>query len=408
MANEENGGEFEIREIKGVEAKPSDLGEFKKKKKKHSLFRLRNIFFALLFVVLLAGGYLFYKTGSAFDQMTGENNSLLKSIVRMLPLGDNFNILPVEESDSPIDQVRNDKLDRLNILLLGLRGVDDPNGGLLTDTMMVISYKPKTNEVALISVPRDLYVTLPNSENKGKINEAYADGYKKDGWKGGLKYSKQEIETVTGLDIHYVMSVDFTAFKEIIDTLGGITIYLDKPFVESVPFEEGYISLPAGSNTLNGQKALLYSRARYSSSDFDRAKRQQQVLVAVKDKALNLGILSNPVKLVAILDSLGAHVRTDAELWEIKEMAEIFRSANTSDIKRKVFDTSEEGLLYQSHSSAGAYILLPDGGNYDQIHEACANIFAAETDAEGSGSSARTNAVNKKSADLGSGTDAGE
>jgi len=376
MVNEPREGEFEIREIRGAETAPSGLEEFKRKKKKRSIFRLKNIFFALIFIVLMSGGYLFYKTGSAFDKMTGESNSLLKSIVRMIPLGDNFQILPVEDDgNSPIDEVRNDKIDRLNILLLGLRGVDDPNGGLLTDTMMIVSLKPKTNEIALISVPRDLYVTLPDSQTKGKINEAYAHGYKSGEWKGGLKSSKQEIEEVTGLPIHYVVSVDFNAFKEIIDTLGGVTVHLDKPFVESVPFEEGSISLPAGDNTLNGQKALLYSRARYSSSDFDRAKRQQQVLVAVKDKALSLGILSNPVKIVSILDSVGNHVRTDAELWEIKELAEMMRTINGGNAKHKVFDTTEEGLLKQSHSAAGAYILLPASGNYDEMHEACADIF---------------------------------
>lgn len=376
MVYTQDENEFSVREIKEIEAKSSEMKEFKKKRKKKKIFRLRNIILAMLLIAFLGGGYLFYKTSSAFDKITGEQNSLLKSIARMLPLGDSFNILPTEDSGtSPIDEVRNNKLDRINILLLGLRGAGDPNGGLLTDTMMVVSFKPKTNEVALVSVPRDLYVTIPNTDNKGKINEVYENGMKNGDWKGGLKYSKQEIEEVTGLDIHYTVSVDFSAFKEIVDTLGGVTIYLDKPFVESVPFEEGYISLPAGSNNLTGQKALLYSRARYSSSDFDRARRQQQVLVAVKDKAMNLGILSNPVKLVSILDSAGNHVRTDAELWEIKELAGMFRNANTSNIKRKVFDTSKEGLLTESHNSAGQYILQPVGGNYDKMQEACKNIF---------------------------------
>ncbi len=371
-----------MRQLREAEVKSSgmngSMGGSKKKKKK-SIFRLRNIFLAAVFLIVCGGGYLFYKTGSAFDQMTGESNSLIKSIIKMMPLGDSFDILPVEGEDaSAIDKIRGGEMERLNVLLLGLRGEGDPNGGLLTDTMMVMSYKPKTGQVALISIPRDLYVKIPNSGNKGKINEAYAYGASNKGWKTGLSYSKEAIEEVTGLDIHYVASVDFTAFKEIIDTLGGITIYLDKPFTESVPFAEGYISLPAGKNTLGGQKALLYSRARYSSSDFDRAKRQQQVLVAVKEKSLSTGVLSNPVKLVSILDSLGNHVRTDAELWEIKEIAEMSRSADTSDIKHKVFDTSEKGLLYQSHTSAGAYILLPAGGDYEKIRNACANIFEEE------------------------------
>lgn len=376
MSTTDNNGEFEVRELKETETKLSATDESRKKRKKKSIFRLRNIFLVVVFLIVGAGGYLFYKTGSAFDQITGESNSLIKSIIKMMPLGDSFNILPVEkEKASAIDKIRSDEIDRLNILLLGLRGEGDPNGGLLTDTMMVMSFKPKTGQVALISVPRDLYVDIPKSDNKGKINEAYAYGISNKNWKSGLSYSKEAIEEVTGLEIHYVVSVDFTAFKEIIDTLGGITVYLDEPFAENVPFEEGSISLPAGKNTLDGQRALLYSRARYSSSDFDRAQRQQQVLVAVKEKALNTGVLSNPVKLVAILDSLGNHVRTDAELWEIKEMAELSRNADTANIKHKVFDTSAEGLLYQAHTSAGAYILLPVGGDYGKIRSACMNIF---------------------------------
>ncbi len=375
MSNTDDNGGFEVRELQEIEIRPSGTDGSKKKKKK-SIFRLRNIFLVAVLLIVWGGGYLFYKTGSAFDQITGESNSLIKSIIRMIPLGDSFNILPVEDGEaSAIDKIRNNEMDRLNILLLGLRGEGDPNGGLLTDTMMVMSFKPKTGQAALISIPRDLYVTIPNSDNEGKINEAYAYGVSNKNWKSGLAYGKEAIEEVTGLDIHYVASVDFTAFKEIVNTLGGITVYLDEPFVESVPFEEGSISLPAGKNTLDGQKALLYSRARYSSSDFDRAKRQQRVLVAVKEKALNTGILSNPVKLVAILDSLGNHVRTNAELWEIKEMAEMSRSADTSNIRHKVFDTSEQGLLYQAHTSAGAYILLPVGGDYGKIRSACMDIF---------------------------------
>jgi len=97
--------------------------------------------------------------------------------------------------------------------------------------------------------------------------------------------------------------------------------------------------------------------------------------VALKEKALNQGVISNPVKLMSIINSLGAHVRTDAELWELQELAQIFGGVNTSSINRKVFDTSEAGLLYQSHASNGAYILLPDGGDYAGMHAACANIF---------------------------------
>lgn len=375
--------EFTIREIKETpqndffQKESKSVPPQKTRTKKKSFFRFKNIFLIFLFCILLGGGYFLYKTNATFDQMTGQQNSLFKSIIKMIPMSGNFfQVLPVEGGNSsPVDQIKSGDLDRLNILLLGYRGVGDPNGGLLTDTIIVMSVKVDTGEVALISVPRDLYIEIPNTDHKGKINEAYANGMKSSDWKGGLDYSKMAVEDVTGLDIHYVTSVDFEAFKEIIDTLGGVTIYLDKPFSEKYQFEEGAIELPAGKNTVDGDTALLYSRARFSSSDFDRARRQQQIIVAVKEKALSLGILTNPVKVISIMNALGVHVRTNAELWEIKELAGILSKAKTDNIRRRVFDTSAEGLLYQSHSATGQYILLPEGGNFDKIHETCENIF---------------------------------
>jgi len=88
-----------------------------------------------------------------------------------------------------------------------------------------------------------------------------------------------------------------------------------------------------------------------------------------------LGVVSNPLKIISILDSLGSHVKTDAEFWEIQEMAIIFKKVNTSIIKRKVFDTSEQGLLYASRDGNGSYILLPEGDNFDKIQRVCREIF---------------------------------
>ncbi len=319
-----------------------------------------------------------YKTNSTFDRITGNQNSIFKSIIKMLPMGNSFfQVLPVEgENLSVMDKVKDDKLERLNVLLLGLRGVSDPNGGLLTDTMMVASINLKSGGVALISIPRDLYVEMPNHDYKRKINEAYVLGIedRKD-WKAGLEYAKKAASNVTGLDIHYAVSVDFNAFKEIIDILGGVTITLDRPFSELGQFEEGPIYLSAGKQTIDGDTALLFSRARFSSSDFDRAKRQQQVLLAAKEKAMGLGVLSNPLKIISILDSIGNHIKTDAELWEIQEMAVLAKRIDSSKVKQKVFDTTENGLLYSSRDGNGSYILLPEGGNFDRIKQESQSIL---------------------------------
>ncbi len=370
--------QFDVREIINQEGNNyhSPKAERPRKKKKFSFKKLITGFAAVGLLVLFSGGYMAYKANSTFDKITGERNSVIKSFIRMLPFGNNFfQILPIETETSTIDKLKNNELDRLNVLILGIRGVNDPNGGLLTDTIMIASIEPKTGKTALISIPRDLYVDIPYQDNKNKINEAYVDGIKNGDWKDGLKYSEKAVSSVTGLDIHYAASIDFEAFKEIIDTLGGVKITLDKPFSEKNQFEEGVINLPAGSQIIDGDTALLFARARFSTSDFDRAKRQQQLLLAVKDKAFSLGVASNPVKIISILNSLGNHVKTDAELWEIQELASLFRKIEIKDAQKKVFDTSEEGLLFASRDANGSYILLPEGGNFDRIKEACRDIF---------------------------------
>ncbi len=363
----------------------SQKGSFLKRVLK---FRIRKTFLILGIILLMIAGsgcLAVYKVNSTFDKITGSKNSVVKSVIMMLPMGDHFfQILPVEsESDlSAIERVKNNELDRINILLLGIRGVGDPHGGLLTDAIMVLSVKPRTGEAAMISIPRDLYVKVPYHNYEHKINEVYAVGFSEDKNKNlnersqeGLKYSKKAVAKITGLDIHYAASADFKAFEEIIDTLGGVTITLNKPFYEPNQFEEGMISLPAGVQTIDGKTALLFARARFSSSDFDRAKRQQQILVALKNKALNLGVLTNPLKVVNIFNSVGNHIRTDMELWEIQEMAVMAKKIDGAKIKKKVFDTSSEGLLYSSRDEKGSYILLPVGDNYSKIQEYCEGIF---------------------------------
>ena len=373
--------QFDLDKIMRQDVDFSSVKRLKKEGGRIPLFNFKKKAFiigAIISVVLISGGYFAYKAGSTFDKITGKQNSIVKSIIVMLPFSDKFfQILPVEENrGSIIDQLKNNKLDRLNILLLGIRGVNDPNGGLLTDTMMIMSIEPQTGKVALISIPRDLYIEMPYSNHKNKINEAYALGIKNDKhWKSGLKYSKEAVANVTGLDIHYATSIDFEAFKEIIDTLGGITITLDEPFSETNQFAEGIIQLPAGRQIIDGDTALLFVRARFSSSDFDRARRQQQVLLAVKEKAFSLGVISNPVKIMSILNSIGNHVRTDAEFWEIQELAVMLNRLDISNIKRKVFSNGKDGLLYSSRSSGGSYILLPEGDNFGKIQEVCRGIF---------------------------------
>lgn len=267
--------------------------------------------------------------------------------------------------------------DRINILLLGMRGEDYSNGGLLADTIMIFSYKPSTKQVAMISVPRDLYVLIPGGDKKvRKINSVHAIGETKEE-NGGLEYMANTVASVLDLPIHYTVKVDFTAFKESIDALGGIDIYLEEPFSEPTQFNGESFYLPAGENHLDGEKARMYVQARFASSDFDRARRQQQVIKAMKEKATSLGFLANPKKINDLINAISDHVRTDMKTWEMTKFIKIIKDLDLDKAIQFVFDNSEEGLLY-STTINGSYALRPVDNDFTKMREKVENIFEEE------------------------------
>ena len=318
-------------------------------------FILAGWILTLVLILVVLGGALVWKTSFTYSQMK---------------IGDAKGLLPLSESTPQPDS------DRLNILILGLRGEEDPDGGLLTDSIMLLSLKKSTGQVALISIPRDFYIKMPGENYKEKINFAYALGFEKQGAAGALLYSKTAVSKVAGLYINYAVAINHEAFREIVDVLGGIDIVLDKPFREDQQFsKEMIIDLPAGLNHLDGTATLYFVRSRFTTSDFDRAQRQQQVILAIKDKAFSLGVISNPVKIFQILNSLGKNVRLDLPFSQIKSLIVLADDLNNQKVIHKVFDITPEGLLYTSKTENGAYILLPVNDDFQKIQEAFQKIF---------------------------------
>ncbi|MEK7514946.1 MAG: LCP family protein [Patescibacteria group bacterium] len=251
-----------------------------------------------------------------------------------------------------------DKDATLDILLLGMRGKDDPDGGLLTDTILLLRYDRSTKKSALISLPRDLYTRITDTR-ADKLNAAYE--YL------GLGGTKKLISQITGVYIDHAVIFDFTAFQKIVDDLGGITVTLATPFEEKQQW--GYsFSLPAGENHLNGEQALYYVRSRYSSSDFDRARRQQQVISAIKDKALSLQLLSEPERIVALMQTIRANIITDINLLDMTSLLSLGKSLSGSTAQKRIVLTPEN-VLQETRSSAGAYVLLPREGNWQLVRD---------------------------------------
>jgi LCP family protein required for cell wall assembly len=183
--------------------------------------------------------------------------------------------------------------DIVNILLMG--GDDEITGDGITrtDTMIIVSVNRTTNTVAMMSLPRDLYVYIPGWTMQ-RLNLAYTHG-EQIGWQpdGGWGLMRQTIFYNLGINVHYYALVNLSDFKQIIDTLGGIDVAVDcaiqdLPLIEAPPPPEAYkiesdgtYVLPVGYYHMNGDSALWYARSRGSSSDFDRGRRQQQILRAI-------------------------------------------------------------------------------------------------------------------------------
>lgn len=321
----------------------------------------------IVVLVLAVAGYFAWKTGYILNKISGSKNS---------PLGNLWGGGTAPEAQEG----------RINVLLLGMRGANDPHGGLLADSIMVASFDTKNNKVALISVPRDLWVQIPDTNERGKINSVYAH------WEGGGKgQGIQEMEkmmgAVTGLRIDHAIAINFDGFRQLIDTVGGVDVKLSKPFAETQQFVEGNecgkeFVLPAGVVHLNGDKALCYSRARVQTNDFDRAKRQQIVLKALKDKMISLGTLADFSRLNKILDIVGANVKTDMTPDEMKGFYDQYSNMKDADIEQVVFENSEKGLLEVPPAGTGlGYVLIPRAGqdNYSALNDACRNVFTQPT-----------------------------
>lgn len=273
--------------------------------------------------------------------------------------------------------------DRINILLLGIGGPGH-DGPYLSDTNIIVSIKPSTNEIALISVPRDLAAKI-DGHGWRKINSADAFGEAELPGMGG-DYARKIFEENFNLKIPYFIRIDFTAFEEIINDVGGITVNVPVAFTDSAYPGENFsfqtISFETGTQNMNGERALKYARSRHGNngegSDFARARRQQLILEALKQKMLSMGTYANPNRLQEIYSSLATHVSTNLNFAEMGFLASYAKDISGS--KRLVLDSSPGGFLINTTGENGAFMLSPKTGNFDTINSAVAGIFSAQND----------------------------
>jgi len=354
----------------------------------------KNIFYFLIILVSITVilGVIYNLFVSRYQRMVVIPNKNIPQEV--IPT-----ITPTPDPDKPI-----------SILLLGYGGAGH-DGGSLTDSIMLVEIKPHQSQINLISIPRDLWVEIPIGTSEphfGKINSAYAIGLddKKytqksiefTGLAGGGQMAKSVIGQVVGKDVDYFISLDFQGFTKAIDQLGGVDVKVQKTFDDFLyPLDQGTTINNCGKSeeeikaltaTLSGEKlesqfpcryetlhfdkgivhmdgitALKYSRSRHSATDggdFNRAARQRQLILAVRDRIISLNFFTQAI---SVLDQLSSHVKTDINLVSLEKL--ISRAPEFAKYQVKHIALTDQNVLKQDRSVDRQDILIPTSGLND-------------------------------------------
>lgn len=266
---------------------------------------------------------------------------------------------------------------RVNILMMG-RGGEGHAGADLTDTILVASIDPVNNKAALVSIPRDFWVTTPGGSSKinavfanAKQKAQYQGKNKKDAEAAGIKAVQAEVKDILGITTHYYGMVDFKAFQQAVDTVGGVDIHVtEKTAVteklwNEVTGKNYYLNVQPGNQHFDGLRALFYARSRHASprGDFDRAERQRLMIEALSKKITSAGTFTNPVKISQLMDAFGDHVTMDMSINDAMRLMQIgkkiggnFESVDLADPAKPLVRT---GMI------SGQSVVLPTAGAGD-------------------------------------------
>ena len=266
-------------------------------------------------------------------------------------------------------QVLNNGQETVNFLLIG-SDRRSTAGSTRTDTMVVAILRPNEGQVSLISIPRDLWVSIPGFENN-RINTAYQLGISSGYAGGGPGLLKDTILYNLGIRIDHTAMVDFSSFSQIVDTLGGVDVpvscaYTDWRLIDPSydPYNENnwhlYTTGP-GLIHMDGDLALWYARSRQKSSDFDRGRRQQEVLRALFSQALQAGTLA---RIPELYNDLSSTVETDLGIADLLQLAVYAPKMTNADIRSYYI---RPPLVSSWITDAGAYVLLPNEAALQQM-----------------------------------------
>jgi len=264
--------------------------------------------------------------------------------------------------------------DRVNLLVMGFGG-SGHDGAYLTDSMLVMSLLPQSHHTTLISVPRDLWVQIPpGSGQYHKINAAYEYGSNNNAKPAdGGNAAAAKISLVTGLDVKYWLTINFQGFREFIDSIGGIDVYVPDSFTANYPANDDpsinpnwiKVHFSKGMQHMNGETAIRYARARYvldnpaEGSDFARSARQQIMIKAALSKVKQM---STWPSLYNALNALQHTIYTNMSLADLMQFALKMDLTNAHRV-----GLSNQNVLASGTAPDGEYILKPANGNWQAI-----------------------------------------
>ena len=251
-----------------------------------------------------------------------------------------------------------DGVSRVTILIMGLDYRDWEAGDPpRSDTMILFTMDPLSKTAAMLSIPRDMWVYIPGFDY-AKINTAYFLGEVNQLPGGGPGLAVETVEQFLGVPINYYAQIDFSAFVRVIDEIKGVKVYVEEPMDIDPIGQDADVHLDQGWVTLNGDLALAYARARYiGNGDFDRAKRQQQVILAVRDRILSFDMLPTLItKAPKLYQEVSDGIRTNLDIEQALKLAQFVMQIDSENIKSYVIgpEQVEFGM-----SADGQDILIP-------------------------------------------------
>jgi LCP family protein required for cell wall assembly len=335
----------------------------------------------LLAACLLALGFAGFRAVDILHQFTGFTNPLQEAQNALNPA-----------QGSVAWKLRNDQ--RVNLLMLGYGGAEN-DAPYLTDSMLVASLDPAAKKVMLVSIPRDLLVQIDAFQNQppmqSKINVAYSVGIQDEAYhgkrsqftgakdRGGL-LAEQTVSSMSGLQFDGYIAVDFKAFRDVVDTLGGVNLCLDGPLddYQYPNYHDGYIRggihFKAGCQQVNGEQALELARSRHAvqanqANDFGRARRQQLLVNAIRKKATSVGAVT---KAPELMSALAQDFSTNLSLTDMKSLYDWGGKLPDSAIGR--VPITNQDFLNESCSTA-IYYLCPVDPSKKMLQTYFADLF---------------------------------